>query len=80
MDFQTIINFAAPAGFTVVWYFYTKQVTDMEKMQSSFNDFRIEIPKNYVSKEELKDDLARIENTLTKILERIDNKVDRRRR
>lgn len=80
VDYQVVINLIATAAFTIVWYFYTKQVTDMDRMQNSFNDFRVDVPKNYVSKQELKDDLARIENTLVKILDKIDKKADRRSR
>lgn len=77
LDFQSIVNLVATGAFGVVAYLYHQIVTDAKKDREMINDMRVDIPTNYVRKDELSAHLVRIENMLNKIWERLDQKQDK---
>lgn len=74
---QSIINLVAIAGFGVIGYLYRQLVEDQKKDRQMINDLRVEIPREYVSRDDLSSHLTRIENMLNKIFDRLEQKADK---
>ena len=77
IDLQFIANLAAIVVFGVIGYFYRQLVNDIQKLSSTINDMKVDMPTNDVRKDELSKDMIRIENMLDKIFDKLDNKVDK---
>jgi len=76
-DWQQIVNLMITAGFAMVGYFYAQIVNDQKKDRQLLNDLRVDMPTKYVSKDDLTAHLNRIEAMLTKIFDRLEQKVDK---
>jgi len=77
LDWQQIVNLLITAGFACVGYFYAQIISDTKKDRQMLNDLRVDLPTKYVSKDDLTAHLNRIENMLTKIFDRLEQKVDK---
>lgn len=77
LDWQQIINLVITAAFAVVGYLYTQIVNEQKRDRQMINDIRVDLPKNYVSKDDLTSHLNRIESMLNKIFDRLEQKVDK---
>ena len=77
IDWQQIVNLIITAGFATVGYFYTQIVSEQKRDRQMLNDLRVDLPSKYVSKDDLIVHLNRIENMLTKIFDRLEQKVDK---
>ena len=77
LDWQQIVNLLITAGFGCVGYFYSQIIADAKKDRQMSNDLRVDLPTNYVSKDDLTSHLNRIETMLTKIFDRLEQKVDK---
>lgn len=74
---QSILNFVAIAGFGVISYLYRQLNEDQKKDRQMINDLRVELPKSYVSRDDLSSHLTRIETMLNKIFDRLEQKADK---
>ena len=77
LDWQQIVNLLMTAGFASVGYFYAQIVNDVKRDRQMINDIRVDLPTKYVSKDDLMAHLNRIEAMLTKIFDRLEQKVDK---
>ena len=77
LDWQQIVNLLMTAGFASVGYFYAQIVSDVKRDRQMINDIRVDLPTKYVSKDDLMAHLNRIETMLTKIFDRLEQKVDK---
>ena len=77
LDWQQIVNLLMTAGFASVGYFYAQIVSDVKRDRQMINDMRVDLPTKYVSKDDLMSHLNRIESMLTKIFDRLEQKVDK---
>jgi predicted deacetylase len=77
IDWQQIANILITAGFGAVGWFYSQMLRDHDHTRQLINDIRIDLPTKYVSKDDLTSHLNRIENMLTKIFDRLEQKVDK---
>jgi len=77
LDWQQIVNLLVTAGFACVGYFYAQIIADAKKDRQMLNDLRVDLPTKYVSKDDLTSHLNRIEAMLTKIFDRLEQKVDK---
>lgn len=77
ISMQSVINIIAVAGFGVIGFLYRQLVEDQKKDRQMINDLRVELPKSYVSKDDLMAHLQRIEAMLNKIFERLEQKADK---
>jgi len=77
LDWQQIVNIIITAGFAAVGYFYTQIVNEQKRDRQMINDIRVDLPTKYVSKDDLTSHLNRIEAMLTKIFDRLEQKVDK---
>lgn len=60
-----------------IGYFYRQHAEDMKSLNRSINEVKVDLPTNYVRKDELSVHLGRIEAMLNKIFDKLDNKVDK---
>lgn len=77
LEWSQVIYLIITAGFAVVGYLYVQVIADLKKDRQMINDLRVELPKNYVSKDDLTSHLNRIEAMLNKIFDRLEQKVDK---
>ena len=77
LDWQQIVNIIITAVFAAVGYFYTQIVNEQKRDRQMINDIRVDLPTKYVSKDDLTSHLNRIEAMLTKIFDRLEQKVDK---
>lgn len=77
LDWQQIVDILITAGFACVGYFYAQIIADAKKDRQMLNDLRVDLPTKYVSKDDLTAHLNRIETMLTKIFDRLEQKVDK---
>jgi hypothetical protein len=77
IDWQQIVNFLITAAFGVVGYLYAQVIAEAKKDREMINDLRVVLPTKYVSKDDLTSHLNRIESMLTKIFDRLEQKVDK---
>ena len=77
LDWQQIVNLLMTTGFASVGYFYAQIVNDVKRDRQMINDIRVDLPTKYVSKDDLMAHLNRIETMLTKIFDRLEQKVDK---
>ena len=88
MDLQTLANIGLTAFITIVTtvfgYLYRQKEEAIKSNQAQINDLRVviaqkdgTIAEKYVAKDDLATHLSRIENMLTKIFDRLENKADK---
>lgn len=77
IDWQQVVNGMVTLGFTAVGWFYVQIVNEQKRDRQMLNDIRVDLPTRYVSKDDLTSHLNRIENMLTKIFDRLEQKVDK---
>ena len=77
IDWQQIANILITVGFGAVGWFYAQIQRDHDQTRQWIYDIRIELPTKYVSKDDLTNHLNRIEAMLTKIFDRLEQKVDK---
>jgi len=77
IDWQQIVNLIITAAFGVVGYLYAQVIAEAKKDREMINDLRVVLPTKYVSKDDLTSHLNRIESMLTKIFDRLEQKVDK---
>lgn len=77
VDLQFIANLASIVVFGVIGYFYRQAINDIRRLESNIHDMKVDMPTNYVRKDELSTHMVRIESMLNKIFDKLDNKVDK---
>ena len=77
MDTQTILNgiFAMASG--VLGWFLNEMWTATKELKNDLTKLSNDLPKEYVSKADFRDDLHDIKNMIQKIFDKLDSKVDR---
>lgn len=77
VDHQFLINSAI--GFVLAlagWL--ARQLWDaVKELQRDIHDIEIDLPRNYVRRDEFADNMREIKDMLGKIFDRLDNKVDK---
>jgi len=88
MDLQTLANIGLTAFITIVTtifgYLYRQKEEAIKSNQAQISDLKVSIAQRetsfaekYVAKDDLASHLNRIESMLTKIFDKLDNKVDK---
>lgn len=77
MDTQTLINFGLTTSSAVIGWFARELWTAVKELKSDLAKLREELPKDYVTKDDYKEDLRDIKDMLGKIFDRLDTKADK---
>lgn len=77
MDTQMMINVAIGATLAVAGWLARTLWEAVQKLQSDIHDIEIDLPRNYIRRDEFSDNMKEIKDMLGKIFDRLDNKMDK---
>ena len=77
MDTQTIINFVLTTVSAVIGWFARELWSAVKELKADLAKLREELPKQYIAKDDYRDDMKDIKDMLSKIFDRLDNKQDK---
>jgi hypothetical protein len=77
MDFQSAINFTLGAVLSVIGWFARQLWDSVQKLKDDIRKIEIDLPTNYARKVDLDARFDRLEATLEKIFDRLENKADK---
>lgn len=77
MDLQTIINLALTSFSLVVGWFARELWAAVKELKSDLAKLREELPKQYLAKDDYRDDIREIKDMLSKLFDRMDHKADK---
>lgn len=77
MEWQTLINIGAGTLLTAIGWFCREIWDSVQKLKEDVKQIEIDLPSNYVKKDEIKDRFDRIEFLLDKLFEKLENKADK---
>jgi hypothetical protein len=78
MDAQTIINIVAGAVLTVLGWFGRELWGAIKELQRDMREIEINLPNNYVKKEDFSKSLSDIKDLCDKIFEKLDKLNDKK--
>ena len=77
MEFQSMFNFIGGAILVAVGW-WCKEIWDSVKtLKEDIKQIEIDLPKNYVSKADIESRLDKIDATLERIFDKLENKADK---
>lgn len=77
MDTQTILNAGFGVASTILGWFLTEMWAATKELKNDITKLSNDLPKEYVSKSDFREDLHDIKNMIQKIFDKLDSKVDR---
>jgi hypothetical protein len=77
METQTIINLGVGVILTGIGWFARQIWESVQTLQRDLHEIEVDLPKNYVRKEEFSDTMRRIEDMVTRIYDKLDGKADK---
>ena len=77
MESQQVINVFLGIGMTVVGWFARELWAAVKELKVDLAKLREDLPKDYVSRDDYKDDIRDIKGMLAKIFEKLENKADK---
>ena len=77
MEMQTILNILLCGILTVAGWFVRQMWDAVQSLKKDIQRIEIDLPSNYVKKDEIKDRFDRIELLLDKLFEKLENKADK---
>lgn len=78
MDSQTIINISAGAALTVLGWFGRELWNSIKELQHDIRKIEINLPNNYVKKEDFSKSLTEIKDLCDKIFDKLDKLNDKK--
>lgn len=77
MEFQELVNLIVGTTLSVLGWFARQLWQAVQDLKNDMKAVEVALPTHYVRKEELETRLDKIESVLTKIYDKLDNKVDK---
>ena len=77
MDLQTLINLALTSFSLVVGWFARELWAAVKELKVDLAKLREELPKQYLAKDDYRDDIREIKDMLSKLFDRMDHKADK---
>ena len=77
MENQHLINMFLGIGMTVVGWFARELWGAVKELRTDLAALREDLPKDYVAKDDYREDIREIKAMLAKIFEKLDAKVDK---
>jgi len=77
MDYQTVLNIALAFVSSVTGWFAREMWAAVKELQSDLAKLREDLPKEYVSKDDYKEDIREIKTMINKIFDKLDGKSDK---
>lgn len=76
-EYQNVINIVGGAALTAIGWFARELWSAVKDLKVDLAKLREELPKTYVTREDFKSDVRDIKDMLSKIFDRLENKVDK---
>ena len=77
MENQQVINVFLGIGMTVVGWFARELWAAVKELKVDLAKLREDLPKEYLAKDDYKEDIREIKSMLAKIFEKLENKADK---
>ena len=77
MENQHLINMFLGIGMTVVGWFARELWAAVKELKSDLAKLREDLPKEYVARDDYREDIREIKAMLAKIFEKLENKADK---
>lgn len=77
MDTQTIINVALGVILTVSGWFARQLWDAVKELQQDLHRIEVDLPSNYIRRDEFLDGMKEIKDMLSKIFDKLDAKADK---
>ena len=77
MENQHLINMSLGIGMTVVGWFARELWGAVKELKADLATLREDLPKEYVAKDDYREDIREIKALLAKIFEKLENKADK---
>lgn len=78
MDIQSLINIAAGIVLSVMGWFARELWGAVEKLRADLHRLEVDMPKSYVSKDDMDKRMAHIEEMFQRIYDKLDAKADKK--
>lgn len=78
MDYQSMLNIAAGVALASMGWFARQLWDAVASLREDLHQIEIDLPMNYVRKDEFSENMKEIKDMLGKIFDRLDTKVDKR--
>ena len=77
MNNQDLINALLGGGFTVLGWFARELWAAVKELKSDLAKLREDLPREYVARDDYREDIRDIKSMLAKIFEKLEQKADR---
>jgi len=77
MESQHLINSALAIGCASIGWLARELWTAVKDLKEDLTKLSVELPRNYVTRDDYRSDLKEIKDMLGKIFDRLDNKADK---
>ena len=77
MENQQLINMFLGVGMTVVGWFARELWSAVKELKSDLAKLREDLPKDYVGRDDYREDIRGIKEMLAKIFDKLENKADK---
>lgn len=77
METQQLINMFLGLGMTVVGWFARELWAAVKELKTDLAKLREDLPKDYVMRDDYRDDIRGIKEMLAKIFDKLENKADK---
>jgi hypothetical protein len=77
MDTQTLVNICAGAVLAVLGWFARVLWEAVSTLREDLHKLEVDLPSNYIRRDEFQDGMKEIKDMLGKIFDRLDNKADK---
>jgi DNA integrity scanning protein DisA with diadenylate cyclase activity len=77
MDSQSILNIVLSSASLVLGWFLREMWSAVKELKSDLAKLREELPKDYVARDDYRQDIREVKEMLNKLFDRLDNKADK---
>jgi uncharacterized UPF0160 family protein len=77
MDSQSILNIVLSSASLVLGWFLREMWAAVKELKSDLAKLREELPKDYVARDDYRQDIREFKEMLNKLFDRLDTKVDK---
>ena len=77
MDYQTLLNIGLTLISSVTGWFARELWSAVKELKSDLAKLREDIPKEYVSKDDYREDIRELKKMIEKIFDKLDSKSDK---
>ena len=77
MELQHIIDLGLGSAMAVIGWFAREMWGAVKELKSDLSKLREDLPKEYVSKNDYREDIRELKEIMNKVFDRLDNKADK---